>query len=187
MCEPIADGSRVFGPTTYYDTLPPGGYREAHGFDAAYTVKTTSDFTVTLTGRAIDGRLYLTSMLRHQAASHEYIPLMRHARVEHVHWYAASTERGLADLLHREGIRVTLLPTTTDKLARAIPAATAWNRGEILTPRSAPWAPALESEISQFTGHNDAHDDVIDALAALYHAVVKPGITDARTAASLYR
>ena len=172
MCEPIADGSRVFGPTTYYDTLPDAGYREAHGFDAAYTTKTTSDWTVTLTGRAIGPRLYVTNMLRHRTASHEYIPLMRHNRVEHVHWYASATEKGLADLLEHEGIRVTLLPTVTDKLARAIPAATAWNRGEVLVPRDAPWTPALESEVSTFTGNNDAHDDIIDALAALHYALL---------------
>jgi len=184
MGQPIEDGSRIFGPTTYYDSLPPApdGYREAHGFDAAYTTKTTSDYTVTLTGRAyphptdpdrVD--LYLTGMLRHRLDPGQYVPLMREAGVTRVHWYASSTERGMALLLQREGITVNLLPTTTDKVARATPAAVAWNRGAILVPRDAPWAPALESEVSTFTGQGDAHDDIVDALAALHHALATSG------------
>jgi predicted phage terminase large subunit-like protein len=188
MCEPIADGSRVFGPTTYYDALPEGGYREAHGFDAAYTTKTTSDYTVTLTGRLYGEKVFLTNLLRARAEPREYIPLMLANEARHVHWYASSTERGLAELLKREGIRVTLLPTVTDKLARAIPAATAWNRGDILTPKTAAWTPALESELSQFTGAGDAHDDIVDALAALHHALIgnrKTDLTEARRKAGL--
>jgi len=172
MCEPIADGSEIYQPPTYYDELPSTPYQHAAGFDAAYTTRTTSDWTVTLTGqRHDDGRIYLTDLIRRRAEPRAYIPLMRGAGVTHVHWYASSTERGLAELLKREGITVTLLPTTTDKLARAIPSATAWNRGEILLPRDALWAPAVTSELTSFTGLGDRHDDIVDALAALHHAL----------------
>jgi predicted phage terminase large subunit-like protein len=183
MGEPTAPGDRIFGPSTYYDGDPPAdGYQEAHGFDAAYTTKTTSDYTVTLTGRGVPHptdptrtRIYLTGMLRHRIEPDRVIPLMREAGIRRVHWYASSTEKGLALLLQREGITANVLPTVTDKLARATPAAVAWARGDILIPRHAPWAPALESEVSQFTGIADAHDDIVDALAALHHALATAG------------
>lgn len=186
MCEPIAEGSHVFGPTTYYDELPEGGYREAHGFDAAYTAKTSSDYTVTLTGRLINGKVYLTNMLRAQQEPMHYIPMMKAHGVNKVTWFRSGTERGLEELLKREGIQVNAITAHGDKLARAIPAATAWNRGDILTPR-ANWTPALESELSQFTGHGDAHDDIVDALAGLHAALFGTAITSAKTARSLYR
>lgn len=177
MCEPIQAGGGVFKESTYYDTLPDAPYREAHGFDAAYTAKTTSDATVTITGRLIGERIYLTNLLHGRLEPMQYIPLMKAAGVNHVTWARSGTERGLEELLKREGIRVTALPATTDKLSRAYPAATAWNRGEILLPKSASWTPKIEAELSQFTGLGDAHDDIVDALAALHHALVgKPPI-----------
>ena len=169
MCEPIAEGARVFGPSSYYDSLPDSPYREAHGFDAAYTAKTTADYTVTLTGRLIGGKIYLTDMLRSQQEPMHYIPLMKANGVRRVTWFRSGTERGLEELLKREGVQVNALTAHGDKLSRAIPAATAWNRGEILLPKAAPWVPALESELSQFTGLGDAHDDIVDALSALHH------------------
>lgn len=172
MGEPVADGSRVFRDATYYDTLPDAPYREAHGFDAAYTAKTSADATVTITGRLVDGRIYVTNLLHDRLEPAQYIPLMRAHGVTHVTWYRSGTERGLEELLKREGIRVTALTAHADKLSRAIPAATAWNRAEILLPRSAAWTPLIEAELTQFTGQGDAHDDVVDALAALHHALV---------------
>ena len=172
MCEPVADGSRVFKDATYYDHLPEGGYRIGHGFDAAYTAKTSADATVTISGRLVGEKIYVTNLLHDRLEPMHYIPLMRAAGVDRVTWYRSGTERGLEELLKREGIQVNALTATTDKLSRAIPAATAWNRGDILLPKSAPWAPQVESELSQFTGQGDKHDDIVDALAALHHALV---------------
>ena len=184
MCEPIADGTEVYQPPTYYDALPDEPFQHAAGFDAAYTTRTTSDYTVTLLGRKVGDRIYLTDLLRHRAEPRVYLPMMKAAGVTHVHWFASATERGLASLLQREGITVTLLPTTTDKLARAIPSATAWNRGEILLPLHAPWAPAVVGELTSFTGQDDRHDDIVDALAALHHALAKSEPYTSRKATS---
>src|SRR5690606_33688580 len=84
MCEPIADGSRVFKQSTYYDQLPDKPYREAHGFDAAYTAKTTSDATVTISGRVIDGRIYVTNLLHDRLEPMHFIPLMKAQGVDRV-------------------------------------------------------------------------------------------------------
>src|SRR5690606_1348262 len=101
-------------------------YREAAGFDAAYTAKTSSDATVTLQGRLVDGRIYVTNMLHDRAEPMHIIPMMKAAGVRRVTWFRSGTEKGLEELLKREGISVDALPATTDKLSRAIPAATAW-------------------------------------------------------------
>jgi len=173
LCEPIADGSRVFGPSAYYDAAPAG--RDAHGFDAAYTRSTSSDYTVTLSGRRSGDQLFITNMLRRRVPAEqyatEYVPLMLAAGAREVTFFGTAPERGISSLLAAHGVIVNFETATTDKLARAIPAATAWNRGEILLPRDAPWVPALEAEVSTFTGHADKHDDIVDALAALYHAL----------------
>lgn len=172
MAEPVQADAFVFGPSTYYDTLPDSPYREAHGFDAAYTEASSADYSVTLTGRKVGDKLYLTNMLRAQSEPGDFIPLMQAHGVRKVTWYGSSTEKGLVGFLQREGIRVKFISATQDKLVRAIPAATAWNRGDILLPHHASWAPAVEAELSQFTGRNDPHDDVVDALAALHHELM---------------
>lgn len=172
MCEPVKAGGSVFKDTTYYDTLPEAPYREAHGFDAAYTAKTSADATVTISGRLVGEKIYVTNLLHDRLEPMHYIPLMKANDVNHVTWFRSGTERGLEELLKREGIRVTAITAHADKLSRAIPAATAWNRGDILLPRSANFTPKIESELTQFTGVGDAHDDIVDALAALHHALV---------------
>lgn len=169
MCQPVADGSRVFGPSTYYEALPKDPYREAHGFDAAYTAKTSADYSVTLTGRKVGDHLYLTNLIRAQSSPEAYVPLMKAHGVDRVTWYRSGTEKGMVSFLQREGIRVKEVPASADKLARAIPAAVSWNRGEILLPSKAEWAPQVEAELSQFTGRDDPHDDIVDALAALHY------------------
>ena len=163
-----------------WHALPAGSFREGHGFDAAYTAKTTSDYTVTVSGRLIDGKVYVTDMLREQLEPGQYIPLMQSRGMTHVTWFRSGTERGLEELLKREGIRVTALNATTDKLSRAIPTATSWNRGEILLPAGQEWAGLIESETATFTGQDDDHDDIIDALAGLHHALLGAPIATGR-------
>ena len=187
MGEPIEDGSRVFGPSTYYDALPDGPYREAHAIDAAYTKSTSSDWSVMLTGRAYGENLYVTDMLRLRDDPSVFAHRINAAGVTRVHWHGHAVERGLAMYLRERGIRVEFITATADKLARATPAAADWNRGSILIPRRATWAPALESEVSTFTGYDDAHDDIVDTLATLRHALLggpKPMTPQQRRAVS---
>ena len=173
--DPRPSGSAVFQPATLYDALPAAPFREGHGFDGAYTAKTSSDYSVLVTGRLIDGRIHVTGLLREQAEPGRFIALMKARGVKRVTWYRSGTERGLEELLKREGISVDALPATTDKLSRAIPVATAWNRGEILLPANQEWAGLIEAETSMFTGMDDPHDDIIDALAGLHHALAGTG------------
>jgi phage uncharacterized protein (putative large terminase), C-terminal domain len=84
-----------------------------------------------------------------------------------------SGKKGITQLLQQQGIHLKTANATTDKLARAQPAAAAWNRGDILIPREAPWLDDILPEILAFTGNDktDDHDDTIDALASLHHTL----------------
>ena len=172
MTEPVEEGERVFGDSTYYEELPSGGYREAHAIDAAYSKTNRSDWNVLMSGRAYGQRMYITNLVRLRVEPDVFADRINAAGARRVHWHGSSTERGLAMYLRERGIRVEFITATTDKLARATPAAADWNRGDILIPKHAAWAPALESEVSTFTGYDDAHDDQVDALATLRHALL---------------
>lgn len=169
-------GGSIFKPPTYYDTLPTTGFTEAHGFDAAYTTRTNADYTVTLTGRLYDNTIYITNMLRDQLEPAQYIARMKAHDINHVTWMLSGTEKGLAAFLKDQGIRVHEIRATGDKYARAQPAAAAWNNKQILVPMHAEWNDDFTSEVCDFTGIHDAHDDTIDALAALHHALLKPSM-----------
>ena len=171
MGEPVEAGDRVFGDSTYYAAIPSGPYREVHAIDAAYTRASSSDWSVLLTAREVEGRVYVTDLVRMRADPNVFADRIIAAGVRRVHWHGSSTERGLALYLKERGIRVEFMTATSDKLARATPAAADWNRGDILIPRNATWAPALEAEVSTFTGHDDRHDDIVDALATARHAL----------------
>ena len=74
--------------------------------------------------------------------------------------------QGTADLMRSMGIRITAQLATADKFVRAQPAAAAWQQGKIRVPRGMPWTADLVQEIGRFTGQNDRHDDIVDALSS---------------------
>jgi len=174
LAEFVTDFGAVFKPPAYYDPseLPKDGYREATGCDFAYTSK-AGDWTVFLTGRLVNGVIYITDLYRAQAEATEWA---RHLQLRpHPFAFIGGQESGIAAFLRKDyGINLKTERAATDKLARAQPAAAAWNRGEIRLPAGTSMATEIESEVLAFTGdpRTDAHDDIIDALAALHHALV---------------
>lgn len=169
MCQPIAEGNHVFEGESWYDGLPEGAYREGHGFDAAYTEKKTADFTVTISGRMYNDHLFLTNMFRSQMEAEKYVPMLPKMGVNKLAWIRSGTEKGLEAYLKSEGIRVEAVNASTDKLNRAIPLAVAWNNGQVHLPRNATWVTPLLNEVHSFTGIGDKHDDIVDAMVALYN------------------
>ncbi len=169
---PTPRGGNIFRDVTYYDELPNAPYREAHGFDAAYTSNTKADYSVTLTGRLINNQIYVTNMIRAQLEPRRYASILTANNINHVWWIRSGTEKGLEALLTELGVKVTSINASTDKFVRAQHAAALWNANKILIPKNADWAPTLTNEILDFTGTNDKHDDIIDALAALTTALI---------------
>lgn len=180
LAEFVTDFGAVFKPPAKYDPseLPRDGFREATGCDFAYTSK-AGDWTVFLTGRLHNGVIYVTDLYRAQAEATEWAPRLRATPAPFA--FIGGQEAGIAAFLRKDyGIALKTERAATDKLARAQPAAAAWNRGEIRLPNGAPITTEIETEALAFTGDSrvDAHDDIVDALAALHHALVgKPPIT----------
>lgn len=175
--EPRRRGGSVFDPPTtcLLRDVPPMG-RHSRGIDLAYSAKTYSNYSVTLTLRQYDSRIYVVDVVRRQARAEDFLLTLK-AHQSMVpgavpRWYCSGTEQGVASLLGSHGVAVDARNATADKFVRAQPAALAWNAGEIIVPTDAPWSAEFVDEVRNFTGVGDKEDDQVDALAAAYDALV---------------
>jgi|SRR5690625_3587743 len=172
MGQPLPDGAAVFLGHRLYepsDLRNMGPYREAWGFDSAYTSKTTSDYTVALRCRVYNrdpSTTYVMEEVRGQFTPQEVIAHLKARGVREVSWYLSGTEKGMAALLEQNGIRVDAMPASTDKLDRSVNAAVEWNAGNVPLPAGATWLNSHIAEMNSFTGTGDEVDDRVDALAA---------------------
>jgi phage terminase large subunit-like protein len=193
--EPRPKGGTIFAEPTYYSPkeLPKEGFRVGYGVDFAYTEKTRADWSVCLQGRLVtdkvtqpDGtfakvsKLYLTQMDRAQVDAPAFTLTLksRHSKQPGpMRWYVSGTEAGAAQFVRQKVPSLQVKTASSDKLIRATPVSEAWNDGRVLLPYydadgddgPAPaWVDEVESEVKGFTGIKDAHDDIVDALAALW-------------------
>lgn len=169
----------VYDPPTYYDSLP-NNYKLGFAFDIAYTQKKTSDYCVILVGRYTDNKLYIEDMFRKQIKSGAFVKYMKMWQLMYpakAHTRISGTEKGFTDWLKDAGVKVIEEQTIGDKLINAQPSAVAWNKGEILIPSDAPWTKDLVQEVTQFSGIDDPHDDIVDALITLHKMFKKPTLT----------
>lgn len=177
MGTPVPRGARVFHEPRTYRDLPAGPHREAHGFDAAYTESTRADYSVLLTGRVIGDTLYLTGMLRQQVEADQFLATVANRGVKRLAWRRAGTEKGLESFFRSRGIRVDVMPAVGDKYVSAQHVAADWNAGKVAVPEEGSpyygaWVQVLLDEVLGFTGVNDEHDDIVDALTALHHHLI---------------
>ena len=169
---PVPRDQTVFADPTYYSTLPDSPYREGHAIDVAYVARTRADYSAIVTGRVIGETLYITNVTRRQVTPGDFTRLLESRGITRVAWALSGTELGMVGLLEERGITVSRHPALADKHARAQPAAAAWNAGRIavpiITPDNKPWLEPFLAEVLGFTGVDDLHDDMVDALATLY-------------------
>lgn len=173
LAEFVTDFGAVFKPATLYEPseLPQDAFREATGCDFAYTSK-AGDWTVFLTGRLVGDVIYITDLYRVQAEATAWAPHLKLVPAPFA--YIGGQESGIAAFLRKDyGVDLQTERAATDKLARAQPAAAAWNRGEIRLPRGAAITTEIEAEALAFTGDSrvDLFDDIVDALSSLYRAL----------------
>ena len=175
----VTDFGARFKQPTYYDPthLPTRSFTEATGCDFAYTSR-AGDYTVFIQGRKHNDTIYLTNATRLQVEIDQWLPTL--ATQPNPFAFTGGQEKGITQLLAQNGIKIKTRPATTDKLARAQPAIAAWNNQLIQLPNTGTWVDDILPEILSFTGDPrvDDHDDVIDALAALTHALNKPNTMD---------
>src|SRR5690606_20090330 len=127
-----------------------------------------------------------------QAEPAAFLEQLRARGIRRVTWFRSGTEKGLEAFMRSKGVSVDAVTATGDKFARAQPVAAEWNAGKVAVPSSnapqhGPWVEALLDEVLAFTGLGDAHDDIVDALAALHHALISKRTTDPATAKRIYR
>lgn len=174
--QPRPRGQELFGAPHYYDGMPPDGYRLGIGVDLAYTKRTSSDYSVAVVLAEYANRYYLLDVVRKQCTAPDFgahlTALMSRYPGARARIYAHGTELGSIDFFRRaSGVYIDAMPATADKFVRAQPLSAAWNRGEVMLPRAAPWLGEFVREVTEFTGVNDPHDDCVDAMAAAFDEV----------------
>lgn len=177
MGEPRPLDSQPFnGEPSWYETLPTGTYREAVGVDFAYTAKSHADYSVAIEGRAYDDQIYITRMYRAQIEAPAFAEILKTWNTSHILARIGGTEKGIVQFIRKaHALKMDTIPATTDKFAFAQPVAAAWNAGKVHLPKNQPWTRDFIDELQSFSGISDAHDDIVDALGALHHAlVIKP-------------
>lgn len=186
--EPRSKGGSVFEDCALFDSVPTAeGYRDAFGFDLAYSKKTSADYSVLVHLRRVRDSFYVLNVVRKQVKASEFKAYVRpivkaHPRARRRWYHGGGGESGVADLLNsgEAGIDVGPEPATADKFVRAGPAAATWNAGRLLVPSPAlvetdpkryAWVDPFVAEVCGFSGLDDDHDDQVDALAAAHDAI----------------
>ena len=125
--------------------------------------------------------LYIVDMWREQVEIKDFKGVLKDATKvgSHILWYIGGQEKAVASLIRPDlkGRKLIVKPASTDKLTRALAASEAWNLGHIQVPEEAPWREDFISEVSGFTGVKDMHDDIVDALGALWDLLDMPANT----------
>jgi phage terminase large subunit-like protein len=197
MCSPRLKGETVFRGVKFYDRLP-ARYRIGKGVDLAYTAKTRADYSCALVlldgGQDEQGRdlFYVASVKRAQCEVPDFARELAALNVTWPggvwHWFCATTEKGVAQVVTADGVAVDPVLATKDKFQRAQAVAVAWNEGRILVPRTMAatlgdratpddhkhepsWLKAFVDEIGSFTGVGDRHDDQVDSLSSAFESV----------------
>jgi len=172
---PRPRGGAVFGEPSYYDELPRAGYSLGHGVDLAYSKKTHSDYSVCISALRFGDVLFILDMVRAQVDAPAFTLSLK-AQLSRwkgpMVWHASGTEKGAGQFIRKSiGPDFKVKNATGDKFTRSIDVAAAWNDGRVLLPRGAPWVDVFLGEVCAFTGVDDRHDDMVDALASAHDAV----------------
>ena len=172
MGQPRPRGGAVFGEPAYYRDLPPDSFTSGHGCDLAYTAKTHADFSVCVTMLRHGDMYYVRDVVRRQVDAPGFALSLKTQLSKYpgrMLWHCSGTEKGAAQFIRKSlGARFQTKNAGSDKFVRSQLVAAAWNDGRVLLPESAPWLDAFISEVCQFTGVADLHDDQVDAMASAF-------------------
>lgn len=177
MGNPRPIGSDLFGPATYYTTLPNWGFRNAYGLDMAYTVGEGADWFARVVARVYGTKMYVLDVTRHKIDTHLIestlkADLNKYGRAVFFS-YMSGPEIGMANVLNERGIPIGVLPARYNKLVRAQRTIKRWNDGAVLVPSDGFWVPGFLHRVSCFRGREkDTDDDEIDALVSACDAVM---------------
>ena len=177
--KPRPNGKEVFRDVHFYEAMP-ANYTVAIGIDLAYTSKKSSDYSVAVVmAKTPAGSMYVLDILRVQTSAPEFMERLRSMMAAYPGartraYIGGGGEQGVLDLFKSQRVFINAIPTHKDKFVRAQPTAAAWNQGRILLPRDRSWLPATIDELRNFTGVNDPHDDIVDAMVGAYDELSEP-------------
>lgn len=171
-------GDALFDEPERFDDLPVAHtFQTAYGFDAAYSERTSSDYNVVVRGRRYGDCVYVLGMRRKQAVIGKFLPELKAFCAQApapIRWYTGGGgEKGVAGFIAIEVPQLVAMPASGDKIVRSTNVRQGWNLKRVLLPSEAspyygPWVEELRKEAMLFTGLADPHDDIVDALAALW-------------------
>lgn len=170
--QPRPSGKEVFRDCNFYDELPKQ-YSLAIGIDLAYTSKKASDYSVAVVMARSGSSFYVLDTLRMQSDAPTFMARLKSLMSGYLGsrtraYIGGGGEQGVLDLFARERVFINAIPATHDKFVRAQGLAAAWNSGRVFLPRDRAWLPAMLDEMRNFTGINDPHDDIVDAMVGAY-------------------
>lgn len=169
--QPRPRGGRVFQDSRLCNALPQSSYRVGIGVDLAYSAKTKSDYSTIVVLLELGGIYYVAECVRKQVRAPEFKLILESVLQRYPgaipRWYCAGVEIGAADFIGGLDAR----QAGQDKFLRAQPVAAAWNAGNVAVLKDAHWINEFLGEVVSFTGVHDAHDDIVDALAAAYDSL----------------
>ncbi len=182
---PRPRGAKLFGPEHYYDpkTVDFTGCRATIGADTAASKKTAADSSAAVAGmvrgRDKDKRImYVTESLKEQMTVPQFARDLRAFQARNHGAMAAVESTGIGKGTYQAikdvdpDARVVETPAVGDKFQRAQGCSAAWNDGRILVPLgNPPWLKQFLADVQDFTGINDAEDDIPDALVHAWNQI----------------
>lgn len=191
---PRPRGGKIFNPPAFYTELPKR-FKRSYGVDLAYTSNTSSDRSAVVEmlrfdPPAIPGAddrplplYFVPAVVSLQERAKDFtarLKLKQKVAPAPMLFIGSGVEKGSADFISDEVPRFRIENASTDKLVRATPLSIAWNDGRVLLPDperyKVPWLEELLDVFDNFTGKDDPRDDEVDAMAAAFRALDKPGV-----------
>ena len=173
QADPRPPGADLFGPPTYYDTIPEQyGYRMAYGADLAFTQGEKSDYFALVAAKIVGDRVFLVDAVREKLGAHMIESATRRMQSKWgdgpVFSYVSGPEVGFVHEMYRRGLQFFPLRARFNKLVRAERAVHRWNQHQILVPTDGHWVKGFLHRIGCFRGNEkDGDDDEVDALVSL--------------------
>ena len=187
MGVPRSKGAEVFSIESLrtYSELPSVA-RVTIGIDFAYSSKAYSDYSAVVVLYEADGIVYVADVWRDRVtpdAAKNQIRAMQEKHRGTVYACITATERGMIEFLksntNGDGVVQSLveLPANRfsgDKFSRAQPVAAAIRACRVAIPKArTDWLDSFVSELADFTGLGDNHDDQVDAMSAAFYPLQK--------------
>ena len=183
--EPIPRSGSLFNAPPFYDEPPATNMRIVIGCDLAYSAGAKSDYSAAVVLGLDGATYYVLDVIRMQSHLPDVEAAFKVVQAKHgaARWYSyvAAGERGPLMLMAQRGLTIYPLPARHNKYVRAQKCAEVWNSGRIHVPSRAPWITEFLDEVCSFSGNDDAHDDMVDALVSAFDMLhgVRQGVAPA--------